>query len=77
MTDLGLIALAIVAIIAGIAVRRGEKRRGGLSDADIREIERTGRIDAEDVEALDVDEIRSEEDEFWARTWEEPEDPEG
>lgn len=77
MTDLGLIALVIIAVVAGIAVRRGEKRRDGLTDVDIREIETTGRIDAEDVDPLDVDEIREEEDEFWAQTWDEPEDWQG
>lgn len=77
MTDFGLIALAIIAVVAGIAVRRGEKRRDGLSDADIRKIETTGRIDQEDVDPLDVDGIREEEDEFWNQTWDEPEDWEG
>lgn len=74
MTDLLFIGLAVLVLVAGIAVRRGEKGRRELSDAQIREIERLGRLDAEDVEPLDVDEIRAEEDEFWEQSWDEPED---
>ena len=57
-----------------ILVRRGERGGSGLSDDLIRQIEATGRIDPEDITPLDVDEIRTEEDEFWAQTWDEPED---
>lgn len=77
MTGVFFIALAILAIVAGVAVRRGERRRDELSDAQIREIERAGRIDAEEVDPIDVDEIRAEEDEFWSQTWDEPEDWQG
>lgn len=72
MTELAFIGMAILVIVAGIAARRGERR--GLSDEHIREIERSGRLDSEDLEPLDVDEIRAEEDEFWNQTWDEPED---
>ena len=73
MTDLLWIAMGVLALLAGILSRRGE-RRSGLSDDLIRQIEATGRIDREDVEPLDVDDIRAQEDEFWAQTWDEPED---
>lgn len=60
--------------IAAILVRRGERPRGGLTDAQVRYIEKVGRIDREDVEPLDIPEIRGVEDEFWSEEWDEPED---
>ena len=74
MTDLLWIAIGVLALVAGILSRRGE-RRSGLSDDLIRQIEMSGRIDREDVEPLDVEDIRAQEDEFWAQTWDEPEEP--
>jgi hypothetical protein len=73
MTDLLWISMAVIALVAGILVRRGERGRRGLSDSMIRQIEATGRIDREDVDPLDVDHARAEEDEFWAQDWDEPE----
>ena len=37
-------------------------------------LETLGRVDAEDVEPLDLEEARDGEDEFWAQNWDEPED---
>jgi len=68
------VAIALLVLIAGLVLRRDRRRDGALSDAQIREIEATGLIDREDVEPLDVEEIRTEEDEFWEQTWDEPED---
>ena len=65
--------MAVLVLIAGVSVRRGERRSSGLSDQMIREIEATGRIDREDVDPLDVDHARAEEDAFWADEWDEPE----
>lgn len=65
--------MAIVVVAAGILVRRGERGRRGLSDDLVRQIESTGRIEREDVEPLDIDEIREQEDEFWAQDWDRPE----
>lgn len=80
MTDLLWLSMAVLVLVAGALVRRGERRTRGLSDHHIREIERTGRIDREDVEPLDVEHARAEEDEFWSQDWDEPEslgDPQG
>ena len=33
-----------------------------------------GRVDAEDVEPVDIEQARAEEDEFWAQTWDEPDE---
>ena len=65
--------MGVLALVAGILVRRGERGPRGLSDDMIRQIESTGRIDREDVEPLDVDHARAQEDEFWAQDWDEPE----
>jgi len=65
--------MALLAIVAGVLSRRGERKPRGLSDDLIRQIEAVGRIDREDIDPLDVDDIRSEEDEFWAQSWDEPE----
>jgi hypothetical protein len=73
MNELLWIGIAILVAAAGIAVRRGERGRRGLSEDLIRQIETTGRIDREDVEPLDIDEIREQEDEFWAQDWDRPE----
>lgn len=68
------IALGVLALIAGVLARRGERRRSTLSDDLVRQVEMTGRIEWDDLEPLDVDEIREKEDEFWAQTWDEPEE---
>lgn len=67
------IGMGILVIVAGVASRRGEKRGSGLNDDLVRQIEATGRIDREDVDPIDVDEIRAHEDEFWSQDWDEPE----
>ena len=74
MSDLLWIGMAVLVVAAGILVRRGERGGRGLSDDLVRQIEATGRIDREDIDPLDVDDIRSEEDDFWAQDWDEPEE---
>lgn len=76
MTGLLFAALAVLVAAAGILARRRlrEETRRGLSDELIRQIEATGRIEAEDVEPVDLEEARAEEDAFWAQTWDEPEE---
>ena len=73
MNDLLWIGMGILVLVAGILARRGE-RRGRLSDDLIRQIESTGRIDREDVDPIDVEDIQAHEDDFWSQTWDEPED---
>ena len=46
-------------------------RQGGLSDAAIRRIEASGRVELD--EPLDLDEAREEEERFWNESWDEPE----
>ena len=73
MNEILWIGLALVVIVAGVLARRGERNRRGLSDDLVRQIEAVGRIDRDDIDPLYVDDIRSEEDEFWAQSWDEPE----
>jgi hypothetical protein len=73
MNDMLWIGMGVLVLVAGLLARRGERGRKGISDVMIRQIESTGRIDRDDVEPIDIDEIRSHEDEFWAQTWDEPE----
>ena len=42
-----------------------------LSDAAIRQIEASGRVDVD--EPLDLEEAREEEERFWSESWDEPE----
>ena len=42
-----------------------------LSDAAVRQIEASGRIDVD--EPLDLEEAAEEEERFWEETWDEPE----
>lgn len=72
MNALFWIGLAVLVIVAGLLARRGE-RRHTLTDDLVRQIEKTGRIDREDVEPLDIRDIREQEDEFWAQDWDRPE----
>ena len=46
-------------------------RREELSDAAIRQIEVSGRVEVD--EPLDLDEARDEEERFWNESWDEPE----
>jgi hypothetical protein len=55
----------------GYRRRIGEVRGSGLTDADIRAIERGGRVAAD--EPLDLGEAAEEEERFWDETWDEPE----
>ena len=76
MSDLLFVGLALLVVVGGIlARRRTRQNRAGLTDELVREIETMGRVDAEDVEPLDLEGAREEEDAFWAQTWDEPEDP--
>jgi hypothetical protein len=45
-----------------------------LTDDMIRQIEQQGRLDLEDEEPLDLDEIRELEEQFWEESWDEPEE---
>ncbi|MDX1576888.1 MAG: hypothetical protein R3266_00320 [Gemmatimonadota bacterium] len=75
MTGLFFLGLAVLVILGGWAARRRVREaRTTVTDEMVRRIERLGRVDAEDVEPLDLDEARAEEDAFWARTWDEPEE---
>lgn len=74
MLDLVFLLLALIVLGAGIVVRRRLRSgRSRVTDEMVRRIEREGRIDAEDVDPLDLERIRAEEDEFWEQTWDEPE----
>lgn len=71
------LGLALLVLLAGLLARRRVNRARDdrrLSNEMIRRIERVGRIEFEADEPLDLDEIRREEDEFWSRTWDEPEE---
>ncbi len=74
MTDLLWIGLAVVVVVVVARRRIARAEAGSLSDALVRQIETTGRIEADDVDPLDVARARAEEDEFWSQTWDEPEE---
>ncbi|MYA32462.1 MAG: hypothetical protein F4164_13850 [Gemmatimonadales bacterium] len=69
-------ALAVLVAVAGWRVRRRLRHatRSGVTDEIVQRIETVGRVDAEDVEPVDLELARAEEDEFWAQTWDEPEE---
>lgn len=69
-------ALAALVAVAGWRVRHRlrHQTRSGVTDEVVRQIETLGRVDAEDVEPLDMERVRAEEDEFWTQTWDEPEE---
>lgn len=73
MSELLFIGLALVVAVVGFLARR-ERRPRGLSDDLIRQIETTGRVDAEDAEGVDLEQVRAEEDAFWQQTWDDPEE---
>lgn len=64
--------------MAAAAIARRRRReiaaRTRVTDEVVRRIETVGRVDAEDVDPLDLDEVRAEEDAFWGQTWDEPEE---
>ena len=76
MTGYLFVALAALVAVAGWRVRHRlrHQTRGGVTDEVVHQIETLGRVDAEDVEPLDMERARAEEDEFWAQTWDEPEE---
>lgn len=73
-------ALSVLVLVAGAAARRRILRRtrpaaDGLSDDDVRQIEEGGLLFREDDEPLDMDEIREEEERFWAsESWDRAEE---
>lgn len=76
MTGYLFVALAVLVAVVGWRVRDRLRHnaRSGMTDEIVHQIETLGRVDAEDVEPLDLEEVRAEEDKFWAQTWDEPED---
>jgi hypothetical protein len=75
-----MLGLAVLAVAGGVVVRlkmRAFKRREEpeLDEEMIRRIEEEGRVETEEREPLDYDEIREEEDRFWSETWDEPDGP--
>ena len=75
MTGYLFVALAVLVAVAGWRVRhRRHQTRSRMTDEIIRQIETVGRVDAEDVDPLDLERARAEEDEFWAQTWDQPEE---
>lgn len=74
--ELGLL-MALLAVAGGLLARRklrAGRRKSVLSDDMVRRIEEEGRLRVDVPEPLDLDEIREEEDEFWAQTWDKPEE---
>ena len=81
-----LLALAALAAVAGVLRRRRVRRAARaaaaagvprVTDELVRRIEREGRVavpDGDDDERLDLEEIRREEERFWAERWDEPEE---
>ena len=76
MTGYLFVALTVLVAVVGWRVRDRlrHKARSGMTDEIVHQIETLGCVDAEDVEPLDLEEARAEEDEFWAQTWDEPDD---
>ncbi|MDE2975641.1 MAG: hypothetical protein OXU64_13130 [Gemmatimonadota bacterium] len=71
-----LVALAVLVAVVGWGVRHRlrHQTRSGMTDKIVHQIETLGRVDAEDVEPIDLERVRAEEAEFWAQTWDEPEE---
>ena len=69
-------ALAVLVAVAGWRVRNRlrHQTRSGVTDEIVQQIETLGHVHAEDVEPVDMERMRAEEDEFWAQTWDEPEE---
>ncbi|HUE77542.1 MAG TPA: hypothetical protein VMM83_06330 [Longimicrobiales bacterium] len=66
------VGASLLVVAAGLGARRRVTRlRNGLSDDDIRALERGGRIEVD--EPLDLDEAAEEEARFWNESWDEPE----
>jgi hypothetical protein len=74
--ELGLL-MALLVVAGGLAVRRklrAGREKPSLSDDMVQRIEKEGRLHIDLPEPLHLDEIREEEDEFWAQTWDLPEE---
>lgn len=69
----GLFAAAAALVVAGWLGYRRRMRalREELSDAEVRRIEASGRLDMD--EPLDLEEAADEEARFWNESWDEPE----
>ena len=76
MTGYLFVAIAVLVAVAGWRIRRRlrHQTRSGVTDEIVRQIETLGHVDAEDIEPLDMERARAEEDEFRAQTWDEPEE---
>ena len=80
MTGYIFVALAVLVAVAGWRARRRLRHatRSGVTDEIVRRIETVRRGDDAAVMVLvdpvDLDLARTEEDEFWAQTWDEPEE---
>ena len=64
-------AVLVAAAWLGNRRRLRALRTDALSDADIRRIEASGRVEVD--EPLDLDEAAEEEERFWNESWDEPE----
>jgi len=76
MTKLLFIIMAILVLAVGASTRRRFRldRDQNVTDDIMRQIESVGHVEAEDVEAVNVERVRAKEDEFWAQTWDPPEE---
>ena len=74
------IVLAALALLAGfrylarLRATRGSAGSPAVDDDAVRRILETGVIDADDEEALDLDQAARAEEEFWDESWDEPEE---
>jgi hypothetical protein len=74
----GFAGLALLAAIGGLlhrrSIQRVTRRRSGLSDGMIRDIETRGSVEWEPDEPLNTERISREEERFWKdAAWDEPE----
>ena len=76
MTGYLFVALAALVAVAGWRVRHRLRRqtRSGVTDEVVRQIETVGRVRRGRCRPADMERVRAEEDEFWAQTWDEPEE---
>ncbi|MXX56157.1 MAG: hypothetical protein F4106_10630 [Gemmatimonadetes bacterium] len=76
MTGYLFMALAVLVGVAGWGIRRRLRHQTGsrVTDEIVHQIETVGSVDAEDVEPVDLERVQAAEDEFWAQTWDEPEE---
>lgn len=65
----GAVLVAVAWLSNRLRLRRLKDRE--LSDAAIRRIEASGRVEVDDP--LDLEEAREEEERFWGESWDEPE----